>query len=118
MDSNASVFMAAGTETTASLLSGLTYLLLTHQTSMEKLVEEIRGAFKEEAYITMESIARLPFLKACINEAFRLYPPVAVGTPHLTQSEGSTICGQFVPGGVSQRVNGVVKGSGQLTRAQ
>jgi cytochrome P450 len=102
MDSNATIFMAAGTETTATLLSGLTYLLLTHPANMEKLVEEIRGAFKEEGDITMESIAKLPYLKACINEAFRIYPPVAIGTPHLTPRDGSTICGHFVPHGVSR----------------
>jgi cytochrome P450 len=109
MDSNATTFMAAGTETTATLLSGLTYLLLTHTGTMEKLVEEIRGTFKEEREITMENIAKLPYLKASINEAFRLYPPVPTGTPHLTPRDGSTICGNFIPPGVSQLPISIVR---------
>ncbi|RYN31170.1 hypothetical protein AA0119_g4748 [Alternaria tenuissima] len=97
MDSNATTFMVAGTETTATLLTGLTYLLLTHPECQAKLVKEIRTTFQEEASINMEAIAKLPYLKACIQEAFRLYPPVAVGLLHLTPSDGSTVCGHFVP---------------------
>ena len=103
MDSNSSLFMIAGTETTATLLSGLTYLLLTHPGSMKKLVEEIRGAFTTSDDIAMTAIAKLPYLKACISEALRLYPPVPAGLPHLTPIDGSTICGHFVPPGVSKR---------------
>jgi cytochrome P450 len=101
MDSNATTFMVAGTETTATLLTGLTYLLLTHPECHAKLVKEIRTTFQEEANINMEAIAKLPYLKACISEAFRLYPPVAVGLLHLTPSDGSTVCGHFVPPNVS-----------------
>lgn len=101
MDSNASTFMIAGTETTATLLSGLTYLLLENTDCLAKLVGEIREAFIKEEQITMEAVAKLPYLKACINEAFRLYPPVAAGLPRLTPADGSTVCGVWVPPGVS-----------------
>ncbi|KAL1796932.1 hypothetical protein ACET3X_005472 [Alternaria dauci] len=97
MDSNATTFMVAGTETTATLLAGLTYLLLKHPECQTKLVKEIRSTFQDEAKINMEAIAKLPYLKACISEAFRLYPPVAVGLPHQTPSDGSTVCGHFIP---------------------
>jgi len=97
MDVNAGLFMVAGTETTATLLSGLTYLLLTHPDSMKKLVNEIRGAFTSSDNISMEAIAGLPYLNACIKEALRKYPPVPVGLPHRTPADGSTICGQYVP---------------------
>jgi hypothetical protein len=97
MDSNATTFMVAGTDTTATLLSGLTYLLLTNPECHAKLVEEIRSTFQNEAAINMDSIAKLPYLKACISEAFRLYPPVPVGLPHLTPGNGSTVCGHFIP---------------------
>ncbi|KAF2745137.1 cytochrome P450 [Sporormia fimetaria CBS 119925] len=101
MDSNSSLFMVAGTETTASLLSGLTYLLLKNPTTMEKLVEELRATFASEADMSLEAIAALPYLNACIKEALRLYPPVAPGLPHLTPREGSTICGEYVPPGIT-----------------
>lgn len=46
MYADARIFMIAGTETTATLLSGLTYLLLTNPDKMRKVVDEVR-AFPE-----------------------------------------------------------------------
>jgi cytochrome P450 len=101
MDVNADLFMIAGTETIATLLSGLTYLLLTHPESMEKLVAEIRGAFAASSDIDLETTRGLPYFNACIKEALRKYPPVPVALPHLTPAQGSTICGHYVPPNVS-----------------
>lgn len=100
MDSNSSMFMIAGTETTATLLSGLTYLLLKNPDKMHKLVKEIRSAFNKEKDMSMETIAALPYLTACLKEGLRLYPPVPTGLPHLTPANGSTICGEYVPAAV------------------
>ncbi|KAF3037303.1 hypothetical protein E8E11_006273 [Didymella keratinophila] len=99
MDANSTLFMIAGTETTATLLSGLTFLLLKNPSKMAALSDEIRGAFENEKDMSMEAIAALPYLAACLKEALRLYPPVPVGLPHLTPANGSTICGQYVPPG-------------------
>jgi cytochrome P450 len=97
MDSNSSLFMMAGTETTATLLSGLTFLLLRNPDCMKRLVDEIRGEFASAHDMTMEQLAALPYLAACIKEAFRLYPPVPVGLPRITPENGSTVVGQFIP---------------------
>lgn len=97
MDVNAGLFMVAGTETTATLLSGLTYMLLTTPDAMNKLVHEIRNAFTTSDAISMDVLAGLPYLNACVKEALRIYPPVPVGLPHFTPAEGSTICGHFIP---------------------
>ncbi|KAH8779379.1 cytochrome P450, partial [Hyaloscypha finlandica] len=48
MYTNSSAFMIAGTETTATLLSGLTYYLLKNPDQMEKLATEICGSFQSE----------------------------------------------------------------------
>lgn len=103
MDQNASLFMVAGTETTATLLSGLTYLLLTEarSCSIKKLNEEVRSAFASSDDISMEGLQGLPYLNACIKEGLRLYPPVPVGLPHRTGHKGSAICGYYVPPEVS-----------------
>ncbi|KAF2133504.1 cytochrome P450 [Dothidotthia symphoricarpi CBS 119687] len=101
MDANASVFMVAGTETTATLLSGLTYLLLRNPKCLAQVVDEIRSAFTSADDMTMETLAALPYLAACIKEAFRLYPPVPLGLPRLVPQDGSTIVGTFVPPGTT-----------------
>ncbi|USP73808.1 cytochrome p450 protein [Curvularia clavata] len=97
MDANSSLFMVAGTETTATILSGLTYLLLRNPEWMKKLEEEIRTQFKSADEMTMERLAALPYLGACIKESFRIYPSVPLSLPRQTPADGSTICGTYVP---------------------
>lgn len=99
MDANASLFMVAGTETTATTLSGLSYMLMRNPSTMIKLTTEIRESFAAASDISMERLAKLPYLNACVKEAMRIYPSVPVGMPHLTPIEGSTVCGQFIPPG-------------------
>ncbi|KAJ4288376.1 hypothetical protein N0V90_011610 [Kalmusia sp. IMI 367209] len=99
MDNNAGLFMIAGTETTATLVSGLTALLLEHPLAMKELTMEIRGAFAKVEDMSIEKCAALPYLNACVKEALRLYPPVATGRPRVSPPAGSTICGQYVPPG-------------------
>jgi cytochrome P450 len=105
MHGNATVFMNAGTETTATLLSGLTYYLLINPDKMAKLVAEVRGAFKSETDVTIDELAKLPYLNACIEEGLRMYPPISSGLPRVTPQEGAMIAGKSVPGNVSVAVN-------------
>ncbi|KAF2712060.1 cytochrome P450 [Pleomassaria siparia CBS 279.74] len=99
MDSNAALFMIAGTETTATGVSGITNLLLTHPDIMCKLVHEIRSSFSSSADMTMEALAALPYLSGCLKETLRLYPPVPSSLPKITPPAGSNICGHYIPGG-------------------
>ncbi|KAJ4983610.1 averantin oxidoreductase [Stagonosporopsis vannaccii] len=96
MHANSSLFMAAGTETTATLLSGLTYYLLKNRDKLQKVSDEVRALVEED--LTLEQLPRLPYLNACFEEGLRIYPPVPIGTPRVTPKEGSVICGDWVPG--------------------
>ncbi|GME32740.1 Cytochrome P450 [Neofusicoccum parvum] len=96
MHANASIFMIAGTETTATLLSGLTYLLLTNPAKMAKAVEEVRGLECKDD-LNLETLPRLKYLSACFEEALRCYPPAVVGSPRQVAKGGSEICGNWVP---------------------
>lgn len=98
MHANAGLFMIAGTETTATLLSGLTFYLLKNPDKMEKLVAEIRS-FKTEDELTIDTLPRLKYLTACLEEGLRRYPPVPQsGPPRRTPEGGNIICGEWVPG--------------------
>ncbi|THZ79304.1 putative cytochrome P450 monooxygenase [Aureobasidium pullulans] len=57
---NADLLMIAGTETTATSLSGLTWYLLNNKPVLERLTKEVREAFNSIDDITMESLPRLP----------------------------------------------------------
>jgi cytochrome P450 len=71
MNANADLFMQAGSETTATMLSGLTYNLLMNPDKMKKVVEEVRTSFTSEEDLTIEGIQRLVYLSACFDESMR-----------------------------------------------
>lgn len=98
---NASLFILAGTETVATLLSAVTYLLTQNPAALSKVTKEIREKFRDESLLTIQSLTRTTYLTACIEEALRLVPPVPEGLPRVTPQEGEWICGHWVPGGVS-----------------
>lgn len=100
MYANSQVFMIAGTETTATALSGLLYHLLMTPEKMSVLVEEIRGVFEKDSDIEMRALERMPYLNACIEEGLRIYPPVPAGLPRITPDEGLLVCGEHIPGKV------------------
>jgi cytochrome P450 len=95
MYANASIFMLAGTETTATLLSGLTFHLLRNPVKLQRVVEQVRALAETE--LTLEVLPRLPYLNACFEEGLRMYPPVPNGLPHLVAEGGNAICGEWVP---------------------
>lgn len=69
---NANLLIVAGSETTASQLSGTTFYLLTNRDKYDKLVSEIRGAFKREEDINMLSVNELKYMHAVLEEGFRM----------------------------------------------
>ncbi|KAF1964543.1 cytochrome P450 [Bimuria novae-zelandiae CBS 107.79] len=97
MHSNAENFMLAGSETTATLLSGAVYNLLKDGRSYTLLCEEVRGAFTSADDMTLESLANLPYLTAVLKESLRIYPPVPIGSPRVIQSAGQLIQGTYIP---------------------
>lgn len=99
---NASILVIAGSETTATLLSGVTYWLLRTPHAYQRVVQEVRSAFQSEADITFRNAtARLPYMLACLDEAFRIYPPVPTGLQRVTPAgELTIISGHEVTPGV------------------
>lgn len=95
---NARTLIGAGSHTTASALAGLTFYLIKSPEVYSRLAEEIRSTFSSEDGITMKSTAALPFLYACIEEALRIYPPLAETPPRV--SPGAFVNGHYIPKGV------------------
>ncbi|SPO00330.1 related to cytochrome P450 CYP3/CYP5/CYP6/CYP9 subfamilies [Cephalotrichum gorgonifer] len=95
--SNAPVLVVAGSETTATLLSGATFYLSQHPRVYKLLVEEIRSAFQGPSEITVASTGGLKYLLAVLDEALRLYPPLVNNHTRLTPAGGAMIAGRWVP---------------------
>ena len=102
IDANAAVFVLAGSETTAALLTGCLYYLMRHDEKHARLVKEIRAKFQKASDITLAATAELPYLIAVLTEALRIYPPIPSMLPRLVPEGGAMISDRYVPGGVSE----------------
>jgi cytochrome P450 len=105
IDSTSTILVLGGSETTATLLSGVTYYLLSNPRTMERLVKEIREKFNSEDEITISSVNTLPYQLAVLEEAMRIFPPAPIGSPRVVGENGQAIDGQLVPGGVYTQPN-------------
>ncbi|RAQ99731.1 Cytochrome P450 [Stemphylium lycopersici] len=105
MKANANLFMAAGTETTATMLSGFMFNILSNPDKLEKVVKEVRESFTSIEELTSSNIQKLKYLAACCDESMRLYPSTPIGPPRIVLGNGGEICGQFVPQGTRVSVS-------------
>jgi averantin hydroxylase len=104
MVSNAGVLVLGGSETTATLLSGTTYLLLKHPDIFKKLNNEVRSAFKHEDEIDLVSVSKLDYMLAVLDEGMRVYPPVPNAGNRVVPPSGTMVAGKWVAGGTSLQV--------------
>ncbi|KAM0799194.1 cytochrome P450 [Usnea florida] len=94
------VLMVAGSETTATTLSGVTYHLLKNPAVLKKLVAETRSTFTHSHEITMLTVPTLKYQLAVLEESLRIMPPVANALVRLVPpGTGETVGTHFVPGG-------------------
>lgn len=70
-------FFMAGHETTANALAWSWYLLATHPVVARRLREELRSVLAGRD-LASDDVEKLVYTKAVLQEAMRLYPPVAV----------------------------------------
>ena len=93
------VLITAGSETSATLLSGAIYYLLKNPTWLEQLKLELDTAFKDESEMTLASLGKLKVLNAVLSETSRMYPPVPVMLPRKTIERDAVVCGTVIPKG-------------------
>ena len=60
--------------------------------------------------IPFKTARSIPYLHACIQEGFRLHPPLAINFERIVPSSGATICDTWIPAGTIVGVSpGVVQ---------
>ncbi|QRV72825.1 cytochrome P450 family protein [Ceratobasidium sp. AG-Ba] len=69
-------FLLAGRDTTASLLTFVTYALSLHPDVYQRLEAEINEVATVDDMITFDDIKHMRYLRATMNETLRLFPPV------------------------------------------
>jgi cytochrome P450 len=93
-------FVTAGSETTATALSCITYYLSKNKLVLEKLQQEIRTSFDSYDEIDSASTAPLKYLNAVCQEGMRIYAPLPFALPRVVSDQGNIVDGHFLPPGV------------------
>jgi len=97
----------AGSETTAISLAAVFYFLLRNPRCYEKVMQELNEAVAQgriedrpTGTVSWAESQSLPYLDACIKEAFRMHPAAGLPLERITPPQGIEIDGRFIPGGV------------------
>ncbi|KAJ5623733.1 hypothetical protein N7510_000042 [Penicillium lagena] len=106
MEANANILIIAGSETTATLLSGVTYWLLRTPDALHKATHEVRSSIPSDSDITFQTTSQLPYMLACLNEALRVYPPAPGGLERITiPPSPADISGYMIPHGTKVSIH-------------
>ncbi|KAL4738341.1 cytochrome P450 [Aspergillus similis] len=95
------LLIITGSDTTGAALANAFYYLTKHPAVYRKLQAELDDAFpsgKQFTEINNETLRKLPYLEAIINETLRLKPAVPSGQPRQTPPQGLQIDEVWVPG--------------------
>ncbi|BFZ24577.1 hypothetical protein BsWGS_27618 [Bradybaena similaris] len=90
----------AGTDSTAKNLQTLFYNLAINPDKQEALRKEIISVLGPDAPVTAECLAKIPYLKACLKESFRLHYPTMTGTQRRLAAD-AVLSGYKVPAGTT-----------------
>lgn len=101
LHSTASDLVFAGSETTATVLSGTIFQLLLAPNVHARLTAEIRSAFTigDDIDINSTTLGSLPYLDAVLQEGLRIYHPAPLFAGRLAPAGGDTIAGVYLPEG-------------------
>jgi cytochrome P450 len=94
------LFIIAGSDTTSTALASTFFYLVHNLPALATVSAEVRAAFASPTEITSgQQLNSCHFLRACIDEAMRLSPPVSGALPRTVLPGGLTIDNISVPEG-------------------
>ncbi|KAG5715895.1 hypothetical protein E4T56_gene20142 [Termitomyces sp. T112] len=100
---DASLIVVAATDTSVQTVITLLRHVTTNSDCAHRLQNEISNA-ASDGIIDIETVLKLPYLDACVQEALRIVPPGPFGPPRSTGPSGAFICGEWVPPGTTVHV--------------
>eukprot|EP00455_Lapot_gusevi_P017100 TRINITY_DN1901_c0_g1_i7.p1 TRINITY_DN1901_c0_g1~~TRINITY_DN1901_c0_g1_i7.p1 ORF type:complete len:226 (+),score=65.38 TRINITY_DN1901_c0_g1_i7:78-680(+) len=96
MVNEAITFLLAGHETTSTFMTWFVYALSQAPAVDAKLYQELRQALDMRAP-TYDEVSTFEYMRQCIDEVFRVYPPVPLLVRECCQD--TELGGQFIPKG-------------------
>ncbi|KAH8423673.1 cytochrome P450 [Aspergillus melleus] len=104
-----SIMMNAGSDTTGIALNNVMFSLLRNPRCLKNLQEELDNVLDDDEVIApYDKVKHLPYLRACLDESMRMFPPVSFNLPRRTPPEGTNILGDFVAGNTSVSMSAYV----------
>ncbi|KAL2213169.1 cytochrome P450 [Sarocladium strictum] len=91
----------AGSDTTATTIASTIFYLTRNPHALETVTKEIRNKFDNvEAIKAGPELNSCSYLRACIDEAMRMTPPVGGALPRVVLNGGIEVLGDKLPAGV------------------
>lgn len=95
------LLIIAGSDTTSTALAATFFYLVHNPFAYQKVAKEVREAFSSsDAIVHGPTLNSCVFLRATIDEAMRLSPPVAGALPRQVLPGGLTVDNHFIPEGI------------------
>ncbi|KAL7161829.1 hypothetical protein ACSBR2_042324 [Camellia fascicularis] len=80
-------FLMAGRDTTSSAMTWLFWLLTWHPGVEKEIVSEVMSLNNGQKPLDFEDLKEMNYIKACLCESMRLYPPVAWDSKHAADHD-------------------------------
>ena len=95
------LLIIAGSDTTSTAMAATFFYLAHNEAALRKCIKQVRETFEYvEEIVNGAKLHACNYLRACIDEAMRMSPPVGGGLPRTVLPGGITIDGHFVPEGI------------------
>ncbi|OTA98268.1 hypothetical protein M426DRAFT_17586 [Hypoxylon sp. CI-4A] len=103
----ATLFLPAAGDTTKTALAAIFFYLSRDAQCYNKLTDEIRSSFTSAGQIRGSALTSLQYLRACIDEALRICPPVAgiLWREAYASDQPFIVDGHVIPDGTVVGVN-------------
>lgn len=101
----ACTFFEAGSETTSSELYGFAQAMLLYPEAQRKGQEEVDRLCGDERWPTLDDMANLPYVRACVKETLRWMPATILGAVPHALTEDDEYMGYHLPAGAMILLN-------------
>lgn len=94
---NASLFINAGSQSTATFLSGALWFIVQNPQCAAKMRDEIQELKTAEGAISVRNLGQLKYFNAFVHECHRMYPGTLTGLPRSSTAVGDTAGIYMIP---------------------
>ena len=101
--------MISGSSSTSNTIANIMFQLLENPECLQKLRDEVDSVLDiDDIVAPNDKVKHLPYLRACIDESLRMYPPISHGLPRETPPEGALIRNEWIAGNTSVSISAFV----------